>query len=94
MEANITVKEVSKITNKGELFIRHAIKNGSFPGAYALNERGHAAFFIPRLAFYKFYGYSDEDAKKLIVLEEQGISFEEAEKMVLREQDQKVSNSL
>lgn len=89
MEANITVKEVSKITGKGELFIRHAIKNGSFPGAYILNEKGHAGFFIPRLAFYKFYGYSDEDAKKLIVLEEQGISFEEAQKMILLQQDQK-----
>lgn len=93
MEANITVKEVSKITGKGELFIRHAIKNGSFPGAYILNEKGHAGFFIPRLAFYKFYGYSYEDAKKLIVLEDDGLTFAEAQKRVLQEQDQEVSNS-
>mgnify|MGYP000363793980 CR=1 FL=1 len=94
MEANMTVKEVSKITGKGELFIRYAIKNGSFPGAYSINENGHAGFFIPKLAFYKFFGYSDKDAKKLIIFEEQGISFEEAQKMVLLEQDQEVSNSL
>lgn len=88
MESNITVKEVSKITGKGELFIRHAIKNGSFPGAYSLNEKSRASFLIPRLAFYKFYGYSDEDAKKLIVLEDEGLTFEEAQKMILLQQDQ------
>ena len=88
MDMNMTIQEVSKITKKGELFIRNATKNGSFPGAYSLNEKGRASFLIPRLSFYKFWGYSDKDAKKIVALQENGMTFEEAQKMILREQDQ------
>lgn len=69
-QLKISVDEASKLMGKGHLFVRNSIKNGSMPGAYFINENGHSDFFIPRLAFYKFLGFSDEEAKKMALREQ------------------------
>lgn len=90
MELKIRTDEAGSRIGKGALFVRHAIKNGSFPGAYATNENNNSDFYISKLVLYqKVMGYSYEDAKKLIVLEDDGLTFEEAQKMILLQQDQK-----
>ncbi|MFV0327667.1 MAG: hypothetical protein ACK5LF_25395, partial [Bacteroides xylanisolvens] len=60
IDSNIPVTECAKIMKSSAEFIRHSIKNRSFPGSYVENDT-RFSFYVPRKAFYKYMGWDNRD---------------------------------
>ena len=63
MQQNISVVECAKVMKSSPEFVRHSMKNGSFPGSYVKRDK-RFSFYIPRKAFYKFMCWSEKDIEE------------------------------
>lgn len=63
MQQNISVVECAKVMKSSAEFIRHSIKNGSFPGSYVERNK-RFSFYIPRKRFYNHMGWNEKDIEE------------------------------